>query len=109
MASASFDVNLSVEECFERIQQMIGNAGFEITSINPNKSIIAEKGRDFKWRWIILAVIFFWPLAIIYYFTRPKNTINVTLESKNGACKVMITSTGRKGEELMNMIKTSLT
>ncbi len=48
MASASFDVNLGVEECFERIQQMIGNAGFEITSINPNKSIITEKGRDFK-------------------------------------------------------------
>ncbi len=108
MGSTSFDVGMNVNDCFRRVQEILGNAGFEVRDIEPNRKIIAEKGRDFKWLWLILLIIIFWPLAIVYYFTRPKNTVSVSFEEKNGGCRVSVVSTGRKGEEVMNVLKSSL-
>jgi len=79
-----------------------------LSNIVPDRTIMAKKGRDFRWLWLILAIIFFWPLAIVYYFTRPKNTISISLEENNGRCRVSIVSTGRKGEAMMNTLRNFL-
>jgi hypothetical protein len=45
MGSTTFDVNIDVKECFRRAQQILGDAGFEITNIVPDRTIMAKKGR----------------------------------------------------------------
>jgi len=41
-----------------------------------------------------------WPAAIIYYFTRKKNSISVTIvpKSDNSGCTVNIQAIGKKAE-----------
>ena len=105
MGSRSIDLQASVEDTFPKIQQRIGTSGFEIKTIVPNQTIIAEGGREFKWRWMILFIILVWPAAIIYYFTRKMSSVSITITpSKETGCKVTITSNGKKGDEVMQMI-----
>ncbi|HXV38202.1 MAG TPA: hypothetical protein VD699_01320 [Nitrosopumilaceae archaeon] len=105
MGSSSIDLQASVEDTFPKIQQRIGTSGFEIKSVVPNQTIIAEGGREFKWSWMILFIILLWPAAIIYYFTRKMSSVSITITpSKEVGCKVIITSNGIKGDQVMQMI-----
>ena len=109
MGSRSIDLQVSVEDTFPKIQQKIGTSGFEIKSVVPNQSIIAEGGREFKWKWMILLIILLWPAAIIYYFTRKMSSVSITITpNKEIGCKVTITSNGNKGDDVMQMIVDSL-
>jgi hypothetical protein len=108
MGSRSIDLQTSVEDTFPKIQQRIGTSGFEIKTVVPNQTIIAEGGREFKWSWMIIFIILVWPAAIIYYFTRKTNSVSITTTSKGVGCKVTITSNGTKGDEVMQMIVDTL-
>lgn len=56
-AMQSFDV-------YNTVQKIIGQSKLAIKNIVPNQSIVAEGRRDFKWSWMIFAIIFAWPAAI---------------------------------------------
>jgi hypothetical protein len=58
--------------------------------------VITGGGRDFSWVWIIVFVILLWPVAIIYYFTRKKNTLAVSITKREDGCSISATSSGKK-------------
>jgi hypothetical protein len=78
---------------------------YKIKSIEANKSITAEGGREFSWVIGIVLVILLWPAAMVYYFTRQRSsvTVIVTSESDSG-CKVTINSNGKSGDKVMQSI-----
>ena len=105
MGSQSIDVKTSVDETFSKIQQAIGPSDYKIKSIEANKSITAEGGREFSWIIGIVLVILLWPAAMVYYFTRQRSsvTVIVTSESDSG-CKVTINSNVKSGDKVMQSI-----
>ena len=105
MGSRSINVKTSEADTFVKIQQRIGTSGFNTKSIVANQSIIAEGGRDFKMLWMVIFIIFVWPAAIIYYFTRDLNSVSVTITTSGEVgCKVTIMSNGIKGDKVMESI-----
>ena len=101
----SIDVQTSVDDTFTKIQTAIGPSDYKIKSIEANKSIIAEGNREFNWAIVIILAILLWPAAIVYYFTRHRSSVTVTVTSdSDSGCKVTINSNGKTGEQVMQSI-----
>ncbi|MEJ2272686.1 MAG: hypothetical protein P8X91_09490 [Candidatus Bathyarchaeota archaeon] len=95
----------SPEETFSEIQQCVGTANYKIKSIIPNQSIIAEGKRDFSWAIVIILVILIWPAALVYYFTRQRSSVTVTITKKETGSILSASSNGDSSEELMGLIR----
>ena len=109
MGSQSVDVNSSVEDTFSKVQQAIGTENYNVTFLDPNRSITAEGKRDFSWVVMIVLILLIWPIAIVYYFTRQKSSVTVTVTSDNDSgCKVTINSNGESGERVLQTLVTTL-
>ena len=104
MASRSIDVKTSLEDTFPKVQRTIGNSDYKIKSIVPNQTIMAEGGREFKWRWIIIFAILLWPAAIVYYLTRQRSSVTVVTSKTDDGCRVTVTSTGKTGDAVLESI-----
>mgnify|MGYP000049347484 CR=1 FL=1 len=109
MGSQIIDVTSSVDDTFPKIQQAIGTSDYKIKSIEANKSVIAEGGREFSWIIVIVLAILIWPGAIVYYFTRQRSSVTVIVTSSTeSGCKVSINSNGKTGDDVMNIITSSI-
>ena len=106
MSSFSTELKVSTEETFSEIQQCVGTANYKIKSIIPNQSIIAEGKRDFSWAIVIILAILLWPAAIVYYFTRQRSSVTITIIKKETGSILSASSNGDSSEELMSLIKT---
>lgn len=105
MPSFSIDLDIPANEAFSEIQQCIGDVDYKVKTIIPNQSIIAEGGRDFNWIIVIILAIFLWPVAIIYYFTRQRSSITVTLTiNDEKSCNLTVNSNGESADEVMDLI-----
>ena len=104
MGSFSSDLSSTPEECFKAVQRVIGTCGLEVKNVIPNQQITLEGGRDFSWLWVVVLVLLIWPIAIIYYFTRPKNTLSVTITKREDGCSISAMSTGKKADNLLQTI-----
>jgi len=105
VGSQSIDVQKSVDETFSKIQQAIGPSEFKIKSIESNKSITAEGGREFSWAIGIVLVILLWPAAMVYYYTRQRNSVTVIITpNSDSGCKVTINSNEKTGNQVMQRI-----
>ena len=109
MASISMDLKMPASEVFSEIQHCIGTADYNVKTIVPNQSIIAEGNRDFSWVFVIIFAILLWPVAIVYYLTRQRSSITATInkDSENG-CSLTITSNGNSGDNLTRLIQNVL-
>ncbi len=100
------DVKSPVSEVFSEVQQCIGKANYNVTSIVPDKMVIAEGKREFSWGIVIVLVLFVWPGAILYYFSRQKSNVTATFTRDNeNECTFTITSNGKKGDNLIDLVK----
>jgi hypothetical protein len=100
---------MNASEIYNAAHRMIGTSDLAIKNTVVNQTIIAEGGRDFKWVWMIIFIIFVWPAAIIYYFVAKKNTISVTIASKEtGGCTVNIQSIGLKAETVFQNLSSAI-
>jgi len=104
LGSSSIDLKTSVEDSFPKIQQAIGNSGYQVKSVVPNQTIMAEGSREFSWIWVIVFAILLWPVAILYYFTRQRSSVTVVTGKTEDGCKVTITSNGKTGDEVLQSI-----
>jgi len=105
MGSQSIDLKESVEDVFPKIQQAIGPSDYKIKTIESNKSITAEGGREFSWAIGIVLAILLWPAAMVYYFTRQRSSVTVILSpDSDSGCKVTINSNGKSGDKVMQEI-----
>jgi len=105
MGSFSAELKTSPEETFSEIQQCVGTANYKIRSIIPNQSIIAEGKRDFSWAIVIILAILIWPAALVYYFTRQRSSVTVTITKKETGSMLSASSNGDSSEELMKLIR----
>jgi len=100
------DVKAPVSEVFPEIQQCIGKANYKVTNIVPDQMVIAEGNREFSWGIVIVLVLLIWPFALVYYFTRQRSSITVTLSKYNeNECSFTITSNGKTGDNLIGLVK----
>jgi hypothetical protein len=95
-------------DAFAAAQRVIGTSGLTIKSSTPGTSLNAEGGREFRWIWVILLIIFFWPGAIIYYFTRKENSISVSIFPKQTGCTINASSNGKRGDEVLNLLSAAV-
>ncbi|OLC23762.1 MAG: hypothetical protein AUH37_01075 [Candidatus Nitrososphaera sp. 13_1_40CM_48_12] len=100
MGSLNKDSSVSASEIYNTAHRIIGTSELAIRNTQVNQTIVAEGGRDFSWVWMIVFIILLWPAAIIYYFTRKKNSISVTIVPKNdnSGCTVNIQAIGKNAE-----------
>ena len=100
---------MNPNEVYNTAHRIIGTSDLAIRNTTVNQTIIAEGGRDFSWAWMIVFIIFVWPAAIIYYFVAKKNTISVTISSKDaGGSTVNIQSIGKKAEPVFQALSSSI-
>ena len=104
MGSHSIDLQTSVDDTFPKIQQAIGASDYKIKSIVLNETVMAEGGREFSWVIVIVLAILLWPAAIVYYFTRHRSSVTIITSKKEVGCKVTITSNGKTGDQVMQLI-----
>ena len=98
-------MKVSPEETFSEIQQCVGTANYKIKSITANQSIIAEGNRDFSWIIVIILAIVLWPAAIVYYFTRQRSSVTITILKKETGSILSVSSNGDSSEHLMGLIE----
>jgi len=110
MASLNRDSSMVASEVYNTAHRTIGTSELAIKSTQVNQTIVAEGGRDFSWVWMIVFIILLWPAAIIYYFTRNKNSISVTISPKNdgNGCTVNIQAIGKKAEPVFQNLSAAI-
>jgi hypothetical protein len=91
-------------------ERIAGKNKMTVKQVLPNQQILAQGGRDFKWSWLIIGIIFAWPAAIVYYLTSKKNLISVTISPKNDSqtSAVSIQAMGRRGKLAANELSSSI-
>jgi signal peptidase len=93
------ETSMQPQEVHDATEKVAGKNRLTIKSVMPSQKIIAEGGRDFKWSWLIITIIFAWPAAIAYYFSSKRNSMTVTIspKSEGQGSVVSVHSMGRKG------------
>jgi len=104
LSSFSIDLKISPEETFSEIQQCVGTADYKVKNIIPSQSIIAEGKMGFSWIIVIVLAVLLWPAAIVYYFTRQRSSVTVTISKKDNGFTITATSNGDSSEDLMKLI-----
>jgi len=100
---------MNAGEVYNAAHKIIGTSDLAIKNTVVNQTIIAEGGRDFSWVWMIVFIIFVWPAAIIYYFVAKKNTISVTIASKeSGGSTVNVQSIGKKADLVFQNLSSAI-
>ena len=110
MGSLNRDSSVGASEVYNTAQKIIGTSELAIRNTQVNQTIVAEGGRDFSWIWMIVFIILLWPAAIIYYFTRKKNSISVTIvpKSDNNGCTVNFQAIGKKAEPVFQSLSAAI-
>src|SRR6185503_17131453 len=108
LGSLNRDSTMATTEVYNTSHRIIGTSDLAIKKTPVNQTIQAEGGRDFRWEWMIVFIILVWPAAIIYYFVAKKNTLSVTVASKEtGGCTVNIQSMGKRAELVYQSLSSS--
>ena len=105
MRSFTKDLKTTPDETFSEVQQCVGTANYKIKNVIPSQSIIAEGKRDFSWIIVIVLAVLLWPAAIVYYFTRQRSSVTVTISKMDNGCNLTATSNGDSSADLMELIE----
>ncbi len=108
MGSYSADLEMPAKEAFTEIQHCIGTANYNVKSIVPNQSIIAEGSKSFSWAIMIILILFLLIGALIYYLACQRNSITATISETKTGCSLALTSNGNGGDKLLVLIKNAL-
>ena len=104
----SVNTTKNTGEAFSKIQQIIMTNGLKIKSTVPNQSVQAEGKRDYGLAALIILIVIIWPVGLIYYFTRKKNSVSVLLSPIGDGCRADITYDGETGGIVSQLIVNSL-
>jgi hypothetical protein len=70
---------MGAHEAFEGVQRIVRASALDVKDSVPDKSISAGGERHYDLAILIILLILVWPVGLIYYFTREKNSISVTV------------------------------
>lgn len=102
------DLKIPSDEVFSEVQHCIVDVNYKVKDIISNEIIIAEGSRNFSWGITIVLVILLWPAAIVYYFTRQRSSVTITISENDVGCSITATSNGGSSEKLLDLIEDSL-
>jgi len=105
LGSYSVDLEMPAKEAFTEIQHCIGTANYNVKSIVPNQSIIAEGGKSFSWAIMILLILFLLVGALIYFLACQRNSITATISETKTGCSLALTSNGKGGDSVLVLIR----
>ncbi len=102
------DSNLSASEVYDRAQKYIRASALEIKETSVNQRILAGGERQYDTTILIILLLIVGVFALIYYFTRKKNLLTLTITPKDNGCNVQATADGPKAEALLQFLSETL-
>lgn len=110
MVSLSRDTVLQPTEVYNQAYKIIGSSKLRIKNTVLNQIITAEAGRDFKWSWMIVSILFAWPAAIAYYLSSKKNSMNLSIVPKGdgSGSTIIVQATGRAAEPVYHQLSAEI-
>jgi|SRR5437870_13305209 len=105
LESFTAELTISTNEAFAKFERVIGTSKLAVKASVLGSSMLAEGGRDFSWPVVVVAILVFWPAAILYYLTLKRNRVSVNLSPKETGCTISISSRGRKGDDVLRLLK----
>jgi hypothetical protein len=94
---------------YQKAQGAVTAKGLELKVAIPGASMTAEGGRAYRLVVLIILVILIWPVALIYYFTRKRNSLTLQIQPHGEGSQVQINAFGEKADDALGMITSGLT
>ncbi|HEX9678820.1 hypothetical protein [Nitrososphaera sp.] len=104
MGSQNIDSKMRAHDAYNAAQTYIRASALEIKETEVDKRIVAGGERAYDTTILIILLIIVGVFALIYYFTRKKNALSLTITSKEEGCSVSIEATGPKGEAVLHFL-----
>lgn len=99
---------MSAQEAYDAAQKYIRATSLEIKETVGNAKITAGGERQYDTTILIILLLIVGVFALIYYFTRKKNTLTVTISPKDQGCSLGIVADGPKSEAVMQFLSDML-
>ena len=109
MGAWSGFVRESPNAVYQKAQGAVTSKGLELKVALPGQSLTAEGGRAYRLVVLIILVILIWPVALIYYFTRKRNSITIQIRPQGDGSQVQINTFGEKADDALGLITSGLT
>lgn len=99
---------MTAPEAYDLAQKYIRASALEVKETTSNAKIVAGGERNYDTTILIILLILVGVFALIYYFTRKKNTLVVTIMSRDQGSSVNLFATGPKGEAVLQFLNDML-
>ena len=109
MGAWSGFVRESPNAVYQKAQGAVTSKGLELKVALPGQSLTAEGGRAYRLVVLIILVILIWPVALIYYFTRKRNSLTIQIRTQGDGSQVQINAFGEKADDALGLITSGLT
>jgi hypothetical protein len=100
----SIDSLMGAAQAYDVAQKYIRASALEIKETSPNQKIVAGGERQYDTTILIILLLIIGVFALIYYFTRKKNSLVLTITPKDAGCKVDVTAVGPRGEAVLQIL-----
>jgi len=108
MGSLNIDSTRSAPEVYDAAQKYIRASALEIKETAPNQRIFAGGERQYDTTILIILLLIVGIFALIYYFTRKKNTLTLTISPRDQGCNINAIAEGPKAEALLQYLSEML-
>ena len=95
---------MSAHDAYNVAQKYIRASALEIKETEADKRIVAGGERAYDTTILIILLLIVGVFALIYYFTRNKNSLSLTITPKEEGCSVNVQATGPKGEAVLQFL-----
>lgn len=95
---------MSAPDAYNTAQKYIRATSLEIKETAGNEKIVAGGERQYDTTILIILLLLVGIFALIYYFTRKKNTLAVSVTSRDQGSAVSIVAEGPKAEAVMQFL-----
>lgn len=95
---------MSASDAYNAAQKYIRATSLEIKETNGRDRIVAGGERQYDTTILIILLLVIGIFALIYYFTRKKNTLTVNITSRDQGSSIGIVADGPKAEAVMQFL-----
>ena len=104
MGSLVVESKMSAPDAYNTAQKYIRATSLEIKETTGGEKIVAAGERQYDTTILIILLLLVGIFALIYYFTRKKNTLTVNIASRDQGSVVSIVAEGPKAEAVMQFL-----
>jgi hypothetical protein len=108
MGSISIDSTMAPAQAYDVAQKYIRASALEIKETSPDRRILAGGERQYDTTILIILLLLVGVFALIYYFTRKKNSLELTITPKDQGCTISAQAVGPRGEAVLQILHDAL-